>query len=141
MMGLLRCGGLVCAILLVACGGPSDQELNPEEYDENGDWIYSKESTYFDDMAEDRGFDSYEEMEEYDAEFGGESYDEFDERRDSYDGSRGNFVGYGCTVDCSGHEAGYAWAEENGIEDPDNCGGRSWSFIEGCRAYAEENGY
>lgn len=48
------------------------------------------------------------------------------------------FMGRPCTDDCSGHEAGYRWAEENGIDDPDNCGGNSDSFIEGCQAYAEE---
>lgn len=50
------------------------------------------------------------------------------------------FQDYDCTEDCSGHEAGYAWAEENYITDPNNCGGNSQSFIEGCIAYAEENG-
>jgi hypothetical protein len=44
---------------------------------------------------------------------------------------------YGCTGDCSGHEAGVAWAEENDIRDPGDCDGRSDSFIEGCQAYAE----
>lgn len=68
----------------------------------------------------------------------GETYEEFDERRDSLDGSHGEFEGQGCTQDCGGHEAGYAWAEEKGITDPDHCGGRSWSFVEGCRAYAEQ---
>jgi len=43
-----------------------------------------------------------------------------------------------CTEDCSGHEAGYDWAEEKGISDPDDCGGNSQSFIEGCEAYANE---
>lgn len=43
-----------------------------------------------------------------------------------------------CTVDCSGHNAGYAWAEENGITDPYECDGNSQSFIEGCQAYADE---
>jgi len=47
--------------------------------------------------------------------------------------------GYSCTVDCSGHEAGYQWAEDNDITDPDDCSGNSTSFIEGCQAYAEEN--
>src|SRR5436853_2639709 len=42
------------------------------------------------------------------------------------------FHGYVCTVDCSGHEAGYEWAEEHDITDPDDCGGNSESFIEGC---------
>lgn len=44
-----------------------------------------------------------------------------------------------CTGDCSGHEAGYAWAEENGISDPYDCDGNSNSFIEGCQAYANES--
>lgn len=48
------------------------------------------------------------------------------------------FHAYECTEDCSGHEAGYAWAERHDIDDPDDCGGNSQSFIEGCQAYAEE---
>jgi hypothetical protein len=44
-----------------------------------------------------------------------------------------------CTTDCSGHQAGYDWAEENDLDDPDDCGGNSQSFIEGCEEYAEEN--
>lgn len=48
------------------------------------------------------------------------------------------FHGYRCTEDCSGHEAGYDWAEEREIDDPDDCDGNSDSFIEGCQAYAEE---
>lgn len=43
-----------------------------------------------------------------------------------------------CIGDCSGHEAGYNWAEEKGIDDPSDCGGNSSSFIEGCESYAEE---
>ena len=43
---------------------------------------------------------------------------------------------FGCTGDCSGHEAGYAWAAERGITDPRQSGGRSQSFIEGCQDYA-----
>jgi len=50
------------------------------------------------------------------------------------------FNGYDCTVDCSGHQAGYDWAERNDITDPDDCSGNSESFIEGCKSYAEENG-
>lgn len=49
------------------------------------------------------------------------------------------FGGYDCTEDCSGHEAGYEWAENNGIYDLDDCGGNSNSFIEGCMSYVEEN--
>lgn len=52
--------------------------------------------------------------------------------------ARRQFGGYDCTEDCSGHEAGYAWAEENSITDASECGGNSNSFIEGCEAWAEE---
>jgi len=53
-------------------------------------------------------------------------------------GPPSTFKGYECTQDCSGHEAGYQWAEDHNIDDPDDCGGNSQSFIEGCQAYAEE---
>lgn len=48
------------------------------------------------------------------------------------------FGGYECTEDCSGHKAGYEWAEENEISDRSDCGGNSSSFIEGCQAYVED---
>ena len=44
---------------------------------------------------------------------------------------------YGCTEDCSGHEAGYRWAADNGVTDGSCYGGDSPSFDEGCRAYGE----
>lgn len=47
------------------------------------------------------------------------------------------FGGYPCTIDCSGHEAGYNWAREHDIENPEDCAGNSQSFIEGCQAFAE----
>lgn len=50
-----------------------------------------------------------------------------------------DFGGYPCKDDCSGHKAGYRWAEDNSITDPGDCGGNSQSFIEGCEAWAEEN--
>ena len=46
------------------------------------------------------------------------------------------FHGFECTDDCSVHEAGWAWAEDKGIDDPNDCGRKSQSFIEGCIAYA-----
>jgi len=45
---------------------------------------------------------------------------------------------YGCTEDCSGHEAGFEWAQENDVTDTSDCSGNSQSFVEGCEAYAEE---
>jgi hypothetical protein len=53
------------------------------------------------------------------------------------------FHGYACTTDCSGHEAGYRWAEEKGITDPDDCPidpHNSHSFTEGCWAEAGRDG-
>ena len=48
------------------------------------------------------------------------------------------FNGYDCTEDCSGHEAGYEWAEEHGIADEGDCSTPSNSFNEGCASYVEE---
>lgn len=44
-----------------------------------------------------------------------------------------------CTIDCSGHDAGYEWAQDNDITDTEYSEGNSESFNEGVRAYAEEN--
>jgi hypothetical protein len=42
------------------------------------------------------------------------------------------FGGYACKVDCSGHRAGYAWAQRRDVRSRDGCTGKSKSFIEGC---------
>jgi hypothetical protein len=52
------------------------------------------------------------------------------------------FAGYDCTGDCSGHKAGYRWAEEHDITDGDECDtagehSNSPSFAEGCHAYVD----
>lgn len=51
-----------------------------------------------------------------------------------------SFAGDPCTQDCSGHEAGYNWAEAHDIDDEDACDqagddSNSPSFAEGCKAY------
>ena len=48
------------------------------------------------------------------------------------------FGGYPCLGDCSDDKAGYRWAEQNGITDPDSCTGNTGTFIEGCRVYARQ---
>jgi len=48
------------------------------------------------------------------------------------------FGGYPCHGDCSEDRAGYRWAEQHGITDPDACTGNTGSFIEGCRVYARQ---
>lgn len=58
--------------------------------------------------------------------------------KENYSGYN-TFYDYECTEDCSGHEAGYEWAEDNDISDTYDCDGNSQSFTEGCEAYVEEN--
>ncbi|MCA9332133.1 hypothetical protein KC968_04315 [Candidatus Saccharibacteria bacterium] len=58
--------------------------------------------------------------------------------------SNSSFEGYDCTSDCSGHEAGYDWAEENDICSTYSSGdeydeGNSNSFNEGVTAYIDDN--
>jgi len=53
--------------------------------------------------------------------------------------SKDTFYGYECIGDCDGHQAGWDWAEKKGIYNASDCGGKSVSFIEGCRAYANNN--
>jgi hypothetical protein len=49
-----------------------------------------------------------------------------------------------CTDDCSGHKAGYEWAEARGITDPSTCESilmrspNRTSFYEGCVTYTED---
>jgi|ERR1700677_419819 len=56
-----------------------------------------------------------------------------------------SFAGYECKYDCSGHQAGYEWAEEHGITDGEACDAagehsNSPSFAEGCHAYVDGEG-
>jgi hypothetical protein len=51
------------------------------------------------------------------------------------------FHGWRCGGgDCSLHQAGYAWAAEHKIANPQDCQGKSESFIEGCWAYTGAEG-
>lgn len=67
-----------------------------------------------------------------------EELEEEDQENESITNAPLTFMGRNCTVDCSGHEAGYRWAEENGIDDSNECDGNSDSFNEGCQSYVEE---
>ena len=54
------------------------------------------------------------------------------------------FGGYDCTDDCSGHKAGYEWAESKNISDEIQCEAilrrspNATSFYEGCLVYVED---
>ena len=51
----------------------------------------------------------------------------------------GTFGEFDCTVDCSGHAAGFRWAESHGIDSEEDCPyGNSQSFHEGCIAYTHD---
>jgi hypothetical protein len=52
---------------------------------------------------------------------------------------RATFGGYPCAgTDCAEDKAGYRWAQENAIVDPDECRGTTGAFIEGCRVFADK---
>ena len=50
------------------------------------------------------------------------------------------FNDYECTDDCSGHAAGYCWAEEHNITNESDCPltGNANSFYEGCLVYVDD---
>ncbi|MBA8883018.1 hypothetical protein [Dokdonella fugitiva] len=56
-----------------------------------------------------------------------------------WDDSARVFHGHACKGDCSGHLAGYRWAEKKGIHVVARCGKKTGSFFEGCRIYAAEH--
>lgn len=56
---------------------------------------------------------------------------------EDYDNTK--FHGYDCTSDCSGHQAGWDWAEKYEICSLEYDNGKSQSFDEGVWAWAEEN--
>ena len=61
------------------------------------------------------------------------------EYRDKHGGL--HFGAYTCTEDCSGHWAGYNWAMDKNLSEPNKCDGTSQSFIEGCLTRVEEVKY
>lgn len=136
-LAVLAIGGLIL-VSLTAHSVPASQENSSSVSISN--WTQDEPTAALNEIDPSAGsIPTAEASGESEARLAEETYSEYDARRDSYGGAYGRFAGKGCTVDCGGHAAGYQWAEQNGIIDPDQCGGKSWSFIEGCRAYADEN--
>lgn len=104
----------------------SGSKVDRTSYSEDGyEWAENNDVSSFDDCQDQFGT-GYEE-------------DECNRYvQENYSGYN-SFNGYECTEDCSGHEAGYSWAENNDIYDESDCGGNSNSFIEGCISYVEDN--
>lgn len=50
------------------------------------------------------------------------------------------FGSYECSDDCSGHAAGYRWAEAHNVTSVSSCPlrGNAISFYEGCLVYVED---
>ncbi|MET4601090.1 hypothetical protein ABIB90_000541 [Bradyrhizobium sp. JR4.1] len=50
------------------------------------------------------------------------------------------FGSYECSNDCSGHAAGYRWAEAHNVTSESGCPlrGNAISFYEGCLVYVED---
>lgn len=48
-----------------------------------------------------------------------------------------SFGDYQCLDDCSGHQAGFDWAEQNQIDDEASCSTFSTSFNEGCVSFVQ----
>lgn len=104
---------------------PSYQYEDADSYDHGYEWAEDNDVSEFGDCQDEFGTSE--------AEDGCNDY-----VRDNYTGYQ-TFGSYDCTEDCSGHEAGYEWAENNDVYDTDDCSGYSDSFIEGCWQYVEDN--
>lgn len=101
------------SLLLVGCGS------SPSDYDGSiSDFSYGGSGYAYDEDEEDREpFDEDAARSAAEDELASEEYD----------------YSYGCTDDCSGHEAGWQWRAENGYTP------NSWSqsFNEGAYAYED----
>lgn len=136
---------VVIGIIVIAVALSGDDKTEKTDSSSTSSYVDTyNTSTIYEDYSED-GYDWAEQndidnFEGCQYEFG-TSYEEDEcnryvqENYTSYE----SFGDYDCTEDCSGHEAGYDWAEENDIYDEYDCDGNSNSFNEGCLSYVEEN--
>ena len=122
-------------LLLVGCTNSSSYNSYSSESYDYEDESYSYNNGY--EWAEDNDIDNFDDCQ---YEFGsGDAEDGCNDYVKDYYSGYQDFGRYECTEDCSGHDAGYEWAEDNDINDEDDCGGNSSSFIEGCWSYVEDN--
>lgn len=118
---------IVACALLAACGGSGGRYGDYDDYVADSDAVAEAAA----DAAEEARQAVYE---DHGADSDGTGADATNVDAYAVE-DNGNYT---CTQDCSGHEAGFAWAQENDIADASDCGGNSQSFIEGCEAFAEE---
>lgn len=120
---LSRSFALIAALALAACGGGSG------DYSEEENSSYRLTGEYTDD--EEAGAEAIEEDREP---FDEDAAREEAERQVESDSYAGIGAPYGCTSDCSGHEAGFEWRRDNGYVTA----GNSRSFEEGAQAFEDE---
>lgn len=141
-------GNVIVGILVLGLIILGVASLFSSDSDNDSSDFYKSSSTYnsnYNNENEDDGYSwaEYNDISSFDEcqdQFG-TGYEEDECNRyvkENYSGYN-TFNGYDCTEDCSGHEAGYEWAEENDISDGYDCDGNFNSFNEGCMSYVEEN--
>ncbi len=115
---------MALAMIIAGCGSDSGGRY--------GDYEYAADEAAS--AAEDAAYEAKQAVfEEHGADSDGTSANA--SNVDAYDVD--DVRNYVCTDDCSGHEAGFEWAQENDVSDSSECGGNSHSFLEGCEAFAE----
>lgn len=115
----------LAALILAACGSA------PEEGDTDSTTEYQSTSYFSGSVDSEEAIESdQEEREPFDEDAAREAA-ENDMAFESY---RGIGRPYGCTDDCSGHEAGFKWRRNNGYVTI----GKSRSFHEGAQAFEDE---
>lgn len=127
---------ILLVLFLTSCGSNNSNNYNTQsnssdtnyDYDYGYEWAEDNDIDDFD-YCDDEFWSSYWWAEDWCNEYVQENY---------YNWST-SFWSYECTEDCSWHEAGYEWAENNDIDDEDDCWWNSNSFIEWCIQYVEDN--
>lgn len=119
----------LAALALYNCSGSEDVEADQQ---------YIVDELGVSDEVAGELLDSYSSPEDAVDDYRDAYRDEFDEdaARTAAEGelaNNGYDYSYGCTVDCSGHDAGWQWRADNGYATP----GNSNSFDEGGRAFDE----
>jgi len=114
---------LFACLALAACGAEDSYSEVDESQADTGD----AGSGFSDDSLTSGGFDDEEQREPFDE-------DAARDRAEEEVADEGYDYRYGCTIDCSGHDAGFAYAADG---NPDGGTSRSPSFDEGQVAYEE----
>jgi hypothetical protein len=122
MYGLRYLPPLICTIMIGGCASSDEDGYESDSSTEVG-------SSSEDGEEAEAGYSGEEARADFDEDAAREAAEE-EIASESYQS-----IGspYGCTQDCTGHEAGFAWRRDNGYATP----GNSNSFSEGGQAFDE----